>query len=261
MEHSTDSSAREAYRALAGIYDEFTAANNYEMWLGQCLLPELEKRGLDGPGRLLDVGCGTGRAFEPLLSRGWEVVGCDLSAEMAKRAMEKFPAVGVFLADARELPVYGEFDVVWSLNDVVNYLTEDGDLERALRGMRENLRDGGFVLFDSNSLALFRESFSRVGEEELRWSWVWAGQSADVYPGGTFEAEISGEGVETHRHRERHHPIAVVQEAMRAVGIEPLGSLGQQEDEDRVFLMPDADEERDHKIIHIGRRVPDADVN
>jgi SAM-dependent methyltransferase len=261
MEQSTNSSAREAYRALAGIYDDYTASNNYEMWLGELLLPELERRGLEGPGRLLDVGCGTGRAFEPLLSRGWEVVGCDLSPEMAKQAMAKFPGVGVFLADARELPAYGEFDVVWMLNDVANYLTEDGDLDRALTGMRANLRDGGFVLFDSNSLALFRESYTRVSGEELRWAWRWEGRSEDVYPGGTFEAEVSGEGIESAIHRERHHPIPVIHEAMRAVGIEPVASLGQQEADERVVLLPDADEERDQKIIHIGRRLPDSAAN
>jgi SAM-dependent methyltransferase len=261
VERSADPSAREAYRALAGIYDEFTASNNYEMWLGEVLVPELERRGLRTPGRLLDVGCGTGRAFPPMLARDWEVVGCDLSAEMAKRAMQKFPGVGVFLADARELPRYGEFDLIWMLNDVANYLTGDGDLERALSGMRDNLRPGGFVLFDSNSLALFRHSFTRLGGEELRWSWTWAGRSETVFPGGTFEAEVSGDGVDTHVHRERHHPIPVVQEAMREVGLEPVVALGQQEEESGVLLMADADEERDHKIIHIGRRPADDGSN
>lgn len=259
MERSVDLSAREAYRALAGIYDEFTAANNYEMWLGEVLLPELERRGLETPGRLLDVGCGTGRAFGPMLERGWDVVGCDLSAEMAKTAMTKFPHVGVFLADARELPHFGDFDLVWMLNDVANYLVPDGDLERALQGMRDNLRDGGFVLFDSNSLSLFRQGFTREGGEETRWSWTWTGKSEAVVAGGTFEAEISGEGVETHIHRERHHPIEVVRETMRRSGLEPLATLGQQEQEGQVLLMADADEERDHKIIHIGRRIAASD--
>ena len=63
-----------AYEAFAPIYNEFNHLNDYEMWLGRALLPELEKHGL-GHGKALDVGCGTGRAFAPLLRRGWQVQG------------------------------------------------------------------------------------------------------------------------------------------------------------------------------------------
>ena len=49
-----------AYEAFASIYNDFNASNDYEMWLGDVLLPELEKHGLGRPGWALDVGCGTG---------------------------------------------------------------------------------------------------------------------------------------------------------------------------------------------------------
>ncbi|HWB68413.1 MAG TPA: class I SAM-dependent methyltransferase, partial [Solirubrobacterales bacterium] len=76
-------SAKLAYEAIAPVYDEFTAHHDYELGLGG-LLPELERRGLRGK-RLLDVGCGTGKSFLPMLERGWEVSGCDISAGMIER--------------------------------------------------------------------------------------------------------------------------------------------------------------------------------
>lgn len=38
--------ARDAYDRWAAVYDAWNAENNYEMWLGEVLLPELERRGL-----------------------------------------------------------------------------------------------------------------------------------------------------------------------------------------------------------------------
>ncbi|HET7506882.1 MAG TPA: class I SAM-dependent methyltransferase, partial [Solirubrobacterales bacterium] len=143
--------ARATYDAFAPIYNEFNHQNDYEMWLGETLLPELEKHGLKR-GRALDVGCGTGRAFAPLLRRGWEVRACDLSPGMLERAREEGGGkVELEVVDMRELPDYGEFELVLSLNDAVNYLLADEDLERALARMRANLADDGLLLFDVNS--------------------------------------------------------------------------------------------------------------
>lgn len=107
-----------AYEAFAPIYNDFTHANDYESWLGRTLLPELRKHGLREGGRALDVGCGTGRAFRPLLDRGWQVHGCDLSPAMLEvAAREGGEEVTLQVADMRELPRLGEFDLVLSLND------------------------------------------------------------------------------------------------------------------------------------------------
>jgi SAM-dependent methyltransferase len=247
-----DQSAKAAYEAFAPIYDDFNHLNDYEGWFG-VLLPELEKRGLR-KGRVLDVGCGTGRAFEPMLRRGWEIQGCDASLEMLAQARKKFgDTVALAEADARELPVYGEFELVWALNDVVNYLVEDGDLERVLVGMRANLAPDGLLLFDSNTLALFQECFASGEADGMSvGEWTWKGLGDDVRPGGTLEAEVSGEGVETHIHRERHYTTEHVQEAIAAAGLECLAALGQH-DTGTVVLSEPPDEMRDHKVIYIAR--------
>jgi SAM-dependent methyltransferase len=249
----TEQTARATYDAFASIYDDFNHLNDYEMWLGM-LLPELEKRGLK-KGRLLDVGCGTGRAFEPMLRRGWQIQGCDLSTGMLAEARRKFgDTVPLEVADARELPVFGEFELVLALNDVVNYLTEDGDLERAFRGMRANLSADGMVLFDSNTLGLFRTDFASGDSEGMSvGDWTWHGMSHEIEPGGTCEAHVSGGELEPHIHRERPHTADTVKSAMEAAGLEFVVALGQQEEEGEVVLVDPPDEMRDHKIIYIGR--------
>jgi SAM-dependent methyltransferase len=249
----TEKSARAAYEAFAPIYDDFNHANNYEVWFG-VLLPELEKHGLR-TGRLLDVGCGTGRAFEPMLRRGWDIQGCDLSREMLAQARRKFgDAVSLDEADARDLPAYGKFELVWALNDIVNYLTEDGDLERALAGMRANLAADGLVLFDANTIGLFQANFVSGRSSSMSvGQWTWRGLSGDLEPGGTLEAELSGDGVETHIHRERHYTGKQVREAMAASGLECLAELGQSDLDGTVVLSDPPDQMRDHKVIYIAR--------
>ena len=88
--------------------------------------------GLDGAGRLLDLGCGTGQLAIPLSARFQEVVGVDVSHEMLEEAGGQAAAMGVANITWREMPAeqisptLGEFKLVtlassfhWMDRDVV----------------------------------------------------------------------------------------------------------------------------------------------
>lgn len=257
-------SAEEAYDRLAPVYDEFTSANNYEMWLGEVLLPELEKHGLRR-GWALDVGCGTGRAFDPLIDRGWQVVGCDGSAGMLAQAKKKFgDRVQLIHADARNLapislskdcPGVESFQLVLLLNEVVNYLTDDGDLSRAFTGIRHSLSPEGLVVFDTNTLLWFRHSFASGRSEELSaGGWDWHGLSKTVEHGATYEMRFAGHGVQPHIHRQRHWTPEQVKAALKDANLRCIAALGQREEGQRVILDPAIDEGRDSKILYIAGR-------
>lgn len=231
--------AQRTYDAMAPVYDDFTAHHEYDAWIPD-LLRVLERNGLRG-NRLLDVACGTGKSFLEMLPRGWEVTACDISSAMLERARAKVgEEVRLELADMTELPRYGEFDLVWALDDAINYLLSREELERTLTGMRANLAPGGLLLFDVNALPAYRTFFAATevierGGRKL----VWRGLAApDVAPGSICESRLevaSGEGHEGDdergaapvlTHRQRHFPEAEVRAALAAAGLECLDVYG-----------------------------------
>ncbi len=228
--------AERTYEAMAPVYDHFTAHHDYEAWLGD-LLAALGRNGLQGR-RLLDVGCGTGKSFLPLLPAGWDVTGCDISPSMVELAREKAgDAVHLAIADMRELPRFGEFDLIWALDDAINYLLSSEELEQALVGMRKNLAPTGLLLFDVNTLLAYRTFFAETEiVERGGWRLVWTGKAtADVAPGSICESTLesvpldaAGAGAEasTLRHRQRHFPEAEVLETLERAGFECLDIYG-----------------------------------
>lgn len=68
----------------------------------------------DGPGRLLDLGCGSGINLPRLTDAGWSVTGVDLSADQLRLARLRAPAgVELLRADATALPFAdGAFDAI-----------------------------------------------------------------------------------------------------------------------------------------------------
>jgi SAM-dependent methyltransferase len=246
--------AKRAYDALAPCYDEFTHGYQYERWTGR-LLERAQAAGLPGS-RLLDVGCGTGLSFVAMLSRGFEVTACDISPEMVERARVRADDQARLLtADMRELPTLGEFDLVWAVNDAVNYLLGEEELEAALEGMRRNLASGGVILFDVNTLATYRSFFTKehVVERDGK-VLVWRGMMSaeEVSPGSICEARFEGDGVEPHVHRQRHFPEATVLAAIEAAGLRCVEVTGELEGE----LSAPLDEERDTKAVYVGVAIP-----
>ena len=253
-----------AYEAIAPVYDDFTAHHNYELWLGE-LLPKLEKHGIPGQ-RLLDVACGTGKSFIPMLERGWEVTACDISPRMVAIAREKVgDKAKLSVADMRNLPVFGRFDVVWCLDDAVNYLLSTEELEQSLVGMRRNLGPGALLMFDVNTLESYRTFFAEeVTMERDGRRMIWKGLTDPEAPPGTiaeasFEVEpldeSAGPAIPPELHRERHFSEAEVVAALERAGLECLDVYGHHHD---AIPHQPLDEVAHTKAVYIARAAGDS---
>jgi SAM-dependent methyltransferase len=232
---SGDRHAEVAYEQFAPVYDEFTSHHNYPEWI-DTLLTLGKAHGLRGD-TALDVGCGTGKGFMPLLELGWKVTAADISASMVELARAKAgPEVRVEVADLRELPVYGSFDLVCCLDDAINYLHSAAELELALRGMAANLAPDGVLIFDSNTLTTYRTFFGeRVVVEAKGRRLIWEGRTGGkAEPGQISEASFkveplvpgAGPAIPPEVHRQRHHPEAETHATLAAAGLEVAGLYG-----------------------------------
>ena len=64
-------------------------------------------------GRILDIGCGSGRDIKAFLDRGFDVVGFDASDEMVKKARQLTNGV-VLKAKFADVAWEDEFDGLWA---------------------------------------------------------------------------------------------------------------------------------------------------
>jgi SAM-dependent methyltransferase len=254
---TTVPSRRDGYLDFAKFYDAFTAGSDYETWTAH-VLALAEGYGLQGRD-VLDVACGTGNSFLPLLRRGFNVTACDSSPAMLAHAERKAPQVALVEADMRDLPGFGAFDLVTCFDDSLNHLPGEEALASALASMAANLGPVGLLLFDLNTLAAYRttfaadSSFARDGTV-----FVCRGESsADAAPGCEAAIQIEAfaprEGLyerfstrQVHRHFPPHRILAL----LAGAGLDCLGVHGVLHDGS---LVPVADETRQLKLLYVVR--------
>ncbi|WP_163581250.1 class I SAM-dependent DNA methyltransferase [Gracilibacillus saliphilus] len=140
-----------AYSKLAYIYDVLMDDAPYDQW--QSFVEHFCKQG-----KMLDLGCGTGRLSHQFAYSGFSVTGVDYSEDMLAFAQANTSGVQYIQQDIRLLQGLTKFDIVVSLCDVINYITTRADLEKVFTNVRESLVNDGLFIFDVHSLNHFNEN-------------------------------------------------------------------------------------------------------
>ena len=98
-------------------------------------------------GRILELGCGTGRVTEVLTAHA-AVIAVDVLVEMLDHAARRAPKARLVAADLRSLPLRSQFDLVVLANDPMAHLTSTDDRTRVIESIREHLAADGRVVLE-----------------------------------------------------------------------------------------------------------------
>jgi predicted TPR repeat methyltransferase len=250
-----------SYDSMAPHYEAFVGdaeVMRYPEWLAG-LMALAAEHGATG-GRALDVGCGTGRSLEALLTAGFDASGCDASARMMEIARARLGEnVDLQVATLPEIPPGRPLHLVTAVNDILNYIAPR-DLDAAISAMAGRLTSGGVLLFDANTPLTFESFFGRTFCRSVDGLFlVWESLGADTDDGGhradlhAFTPDPTDPDRWTHsvsHHVQYHHPHAQVCAALTAAGLELCTVQGQHAGGDRD---PNPDETVHSKRIYVAR--------
>src|SRR5262245_10245619 len=156
-----------SYDAFAPHFDAWQRAFGapYDTLILRRVLDALARHAPDAR-RVADLGAGTGELVVALAARGYGVVAVDRSAPMLAVARAKAEAASLTTLpefveqDLRVLRLERPVDVALCVYTVINQLTEDGDLARALAAVREALVPAGLFVFELNLPASYARYWS-----------------------------------------------------------------------------------------------------
>ena len=167
-----------AYGEFAKIYDDLINEDiNYDNMVSRiieiCNEHNIECKDY------LDVACGTGNVTVRLAKHFKDIYAVDLSEDMLREAFNKLKENRIkgkiICQDMTEMQLNRKFDLITSVLDSTNYITDEDDLEKYFSSVKEHLKDDGIFIFDVNSYYKLSEILGNniytYSEENVFYTW------------------------------------------------------------------------------------------
>ena len=167
-----------AYGEFAKIYDELINEDiNYDEMV-DCILRICNENNIEF-NDYLDIACGTGNVTVRIAKHFKNIYGVDLSEDMLREAFDKLKSERIkgkiICQDMTELSLNRKFDLITSVLDSTNYVTDIDGLKNYFKGVYEHLKDDGLFIFDVNSYYKLSEILGNniytYSEEDVFYTW------------------------------------------------------------------------------------------
>lgn len=159
------------YEKFAIWYDVIYADVDYEKE-AKFILEALNKRGINGKLRFLDLGCGTGSHLLEFAKMGHQVTGIDISPLMVEQAIKKFEENDlkpeIYLEDFRRFNLRKKFDVAISLYNSFGYALTDEDIDGFFKSLNLHLHKNSILFLEfwrPHTFSLWKNFFTRTVKE------------------------------------------------------------------------------------------------
>lgn len=143
--------------------------------------------------RVLDLCCGTGQMMAPMIARGHDVTGLDLSADMLRHAAVNAPGAALVQGDARDFHLPGRFAGVVCASASLNHMANAADLARVFRAVHAALEEGGLFVFDINHPAQMERHWQgrpTAGEITADYAWFITPRYDPASAQGAFRVDM-----------------------------------------------------------------------
>ena len=167
-----------AYGEFAKIYDDLINEDiNYDQMINR-VIEICNEHNIEFTD-YLDVACGTGNVTLRLAKHFKDVYAVDLSEDMLREAFNKLKENRIkgkiICQDMTELQLNRKFDLITSVLDSTNYITDENDLEKYFISVKNHLKDEGIFIFDVNSYYKLSEILGNniytYSEDEVFYTW------------------------------------------------------------------------------------------
>jgi len=99
-------------------------------------------------GKILEMACGTGRVAEPLLYKGYNYTGLDLSHVFIDHCRKKYPNGQFITGDMRSFQLDQQFDLILIPFNSFLHLYEEDEMIQCLESAQSHLSEKGRFLLD-----------------------------------------------------------------------------------------------------------------
>ena len=167
-----------AYKEFANIYDELIYEDIDYNKVAEKIINLCTENNINFDD-YLDLACGTGNVAIKVAKYFKNTYAVDLSDDMLNVAFDKFKKnkikAKVICQDMCELSLNNKFNLITSVLDSTNYITEEEDLEEYFLRVYEHLKEDGLFIFDINSYYklsnVLGNNIYTYSSEEIFYTW------------------------------------------------------------------------------------------